>query len=184
MPSKNLLPCQCGCGGLIPSVNKKGQPARFKHGHNGRQFVYAVEDRGYETPCWVFSNGDSIDGEGYGRVKRDGRSYQAHRLLYEQVVGSIPGGLVLDHLCGVRRCVNPDHLEPVSQAENTRRGRNTKLTAEQVRAIRTAAERELVRRRELGFRRRSMGWQDDMAARYGVTRDNIKKVVRGETWAL
>lgn len=178
-----LISCGCGCGELIPSVTCSGKPARYKAGHSGRQFVYTVEDRGHITPCWVFSNGDSIDGEGYGRVKRDGKTHQAHRMLYEQMVGPIPEGLFLDHLCGVRRCVNPDHLEPVSPAENTRRGRNAKLTVDQVREIRTAAEIELQERQALGYKRRSPGWQDYMAARYGVVRDTIKQIVRGTVWA-
>ena len=51
----------------------------------------------------------------------DGHS-RAHRAIYEEMVGPIPDGLVLDHLCSVRNCVNPEHLEPVTQAENARRG--------------------------------------------------------------
>jgi hypothetical protein len=46
----------------------------------------------------------------------------AHRLFYEQLVGPIPDGLQLDHLCRVRHCVNPDHLEPVTQTANVLRG--------------------------------------------------------------
>ena len=46
----------------------------------------------------------------------------AHRIGYEQLVGPIPKGLELDHLCRVRHCVNPDHLEPVTHKENTLRG--------------------------------------------------------------
>ncbi|MEU7240240.1 HNH endonuclease signature motif containing protein [Streptomyces sparsogenes] len=48
----------------------------------------------------------------------------AHRFAYETLVGPIPEHLQLDHLCRVRHCVNPDHLEPVSSRENTRRGRS------------------------------------------------------------
>jgi len=47
---------------------------------------------------------------------------QAHRVLYEWTVGPVPAGLELDHLCRVRRCVRPSHLEPVSRRENLLRG--------------------------------------------------------------
>lgn len=46
----------------------------------------------------------------------------AHRMAYEELVGPIADGLQIDHLCRVRCCVNPAHLEPVTQAENIRRG--------------------------------------------------------------
>ena len=51
-----------------------------------------------------------------------GKCIAVHRLVYELFVGSIPVGLTLDHLCRVRHCVNPAHLEPVTLAENTLRG--------------------------------------------------------------
>lgn len=50
-----------------------------------------------------------------------GRTGLAHRVAYEALVGRIPDGLTLDHLCENKRCVNPDHLEPVTRAENLRR---------------------------------------------------------------
>ena len=46
----------------------------------------------------------------------------AHRIVYELIKGKIPEGLFIDHLCRVRNCVNPDHLEPVTHEENIRRG--------------------------------------------------------------
>ena len=49
--------------------------------------------------------------------------------------GPVPEGLELDHLCRIRHCVNPDHVEPVTCAVNVRRGDLTKLTEEQVRSI-------------------------------------------------
>jgi hypothetical protein len=52
----------------------------------------------------------------------DRRPVRAHRFAYENLVGEIPDGLALDHLCRNPRCVNPDHLEPVTHAENVRRG--------------------------------------------------------------
>lgn len=65
----------------------------------------------------------SLDAKGYGNVI-SARLHlgSAHRLIYEGLVGPIPDGLVLDHLCRVPRCVNPEHLEPVTPRENTLRG--------------------------------------------------------------
>lgn len=60
--------------------------------------------------------------DGYGAVKRDGRTELAHRVAFELVVGPIPEGLVLDHTCRNRPCVNPSHLEAVTQRTNLLRG--------------------------------------------------------------
>ncbi len=70
--------------------------------------------------CWVWPGAHTSTG--YGQIKVDGRMALAHRVAYEMLVGSVPTGLVLDHICRVRACCNPDHLEPVTQAENVRRG--------------------------------------------------------------
>lgn len=70
--------------------------------------------------CWFWTG--LLNHAGYGRVWNDGAVRLAHRVAYELVVGPIPSGLTLDHLCRTRRCVNPTHLEPVTQRENTRRG--------------------------------------------------------------
>jgi hypothetical protein len=59
--------------------------------------------------------------KGYGITRKNGRTAQAHRASYELVRGPIPDGLHIDHLCENPPCVNPGHLEPVTQAENTRR---------------------------------------------------------------
>jgi hypothetical protein len=74
--------------------------------------------------CWMWLGKFSRDG--YGRHWRTGEGdRRAHRLTYELVKGPIPGGLDLDHLCRNKWCVNPDHLEPVTLAENN--GRKDKL---------------------------------------------------------
>jgi hypothetical protein len=75
--------------------------------------------RNSEDKCWPWIG--SVDPDGYGLFTHGGRMYRAHRLVYELEVGEIPAGLQLDHLCRVPGCVNPNHLEPVTAAENTRR---------------------------------------------------------------
>ena len=69
--------------------------------------------------CWLWMA--TTNPKGYGRF-RDGKAVSAHRWAYEQVAGPIPEGLQLDHLCRVRNCVNPAHLEPVTGAVNQKRG--------------------------------------------------------------
>lgn len=69
--------------------------------------------------CWLWTDAPALTG--YGRVSRDNVVDYAHRVAYELAVGPIPPGLTIDHLCRVRLCVNPTHLEPVTLAENTRR---------------------------------------------------------------
>lgn len=73
-----------------------------------------------ESGCWLWMG--TLSTRGYGRLWCDGKVRQAHRVVYEILVGPIPSGLQLDHLCRVRRCVNPQHLEPVTNRENGRRG--------------------------------------------------------------
>jgi hypothetical protein len=68
--------------------------------------------------CWEWQG--AVSSQGYGRYGKP--QMQAHRISYEALVGPIPPGLVLDHLCRNHRCVNPAHLDPVSQKENLRRG--------------------------------------------------------------
>ena len=71
--------------------------------------------------CWLWTA--SLDGKGYGQIMCGRNNLKrAHRLVYESLRGAIPAGLDLDHKCRVRSCVNPDHLEPVTRAENLRRG--------------------------------------------------------------
>lgn len=72
-------------------------------------------------PCWLWTS--QMDFDGYGTLKMpSGRLLRVHRFSYEINVGPIPGGLVIDHLCRVRHCVNPAHLEAVTALENWRRG--------------------------------------------------------------
>lgn len=72
-----------------------------------------------ESGCWIWlASGDGR----YGQVQWNGKWRKAHRVAYEVFKGCIPQGLVLDHLCRVTCCVNPDHLEAVTIKENNARG--------------------------------------------------------------
>lgn len=79
-----------------------------------------IDDNG----CWIWQGAKSKKGYGSIGIRIDGRktTTSPHRVTYEALVGSIPDGLHLDHLCRVPSCCNPDHLEPVTPGENIRRG--------------------------------------------------------------
>lgn len=120
--------------------------------------VFVSDGRGYlgkphwlvdkKTGCWVWQR--SRDKLGYGRVGRSVYGeYLAHRAVFQLYKGDIPKGLCLDHLCRNPSCVNPDHLEPVTQAVNNFRGLRI-LTDERVREIRLSAEPHETIARRLG----------------------------------
>lgn len=71
--------------------------------------------------CWLWQ-GTIKNDSGYGVIGIDYKKYYVHRLVYEALVGPIPDGMHIDHICRIRHCVNPDHLEPVTLAENVLRG--------------------------------------------------------------
>lgn len=76
------------------------------------------------SDCWMWmgvTNGGK-EWERYGRIYICNKAYRVHRIVYELFKGPIPAGLVLDHLCRVTDCVNPEHLEAVTDLENIMRG--------------------------------------------------------------
>jgi hypothetical protein len=75
--------------------------------------------------CWLWTAGTTGGYGMFGMGGRAGRMYRAHRVSYEALVGPIPDGLQIDHLCRVRNCVNPSHLEPVTPEENNSRGESS-----------------------------------------------------------
>ncbi|MET8314824.1 HNH endonuclease signature motif containing protein [Rhodococcus erythropolis] len=78
-----------------------------------------------QTECWEWAKGR--DRDGYGRIKFHGKHRAAHRVAYEAFRGPIPEGLHIDHLCRTRHCVNPAHMEPVTNLVNIRRGFEARL---------------------------------------------------------
>lgn len=120
---------------------------------------FTVQDRGYVTPCHVYSG--NINKDGYGRVKIEGRTFLAHKVAF----GLVPAGRELDHRCRVKACIRGDHLEAVTHAENVRRAAR-KLTRELAAEIRV-----------------SEGSCREVGERYGVSRSTVSEIRRGVTWA-
>lgn len=163
--------CMCGCGSPVQRATKtstkarlvRGEFVRFLPSHNRRQSGtdYSIEDRGFVTPCHVWQLG--IDKRGYGTF----RGKKAHRVKWEEANGPIPDGMQLDHLCRVRACCNPEHLELVTAAENSQRGLKAKLTPDQVREIRTLI---------------ATTGTNDVAAQFGITREQVWNIVTRRCW--
>lgn len=125
--------------------------------------------------CWLWTA--ALNQNGYGRflvAPNPPVMSQAHRFAYELLRGPIPDGLSLDHLCRVRNCVNPDHLEPVTQRTNVLRGINQAARqAKQTRCIRdhplppyrAGRKRVCPECQRMHAKRR---WQKELAQRQGT----------------
>lgn len=125
---------------------------------------YAVDP---VTHCWNWTKG--VSGTGYGIAWFEGKLLSAHRLSYTLHKGQIPDKFDIDHLCRNKRCINPDHLEAVSHAENNRRGSSTKLNEMQVRRIKFSL-------------RNGLFTQAMLARFYGVSDRTIRDIKTGVSW--
>ena len=142
--------------GRKPKIRRIRQPR-----HTDVHTTYTIDP---STGCWNWKR--HLTQSGYGEITCAGVHYVAHRWVYEELVGPIPEGLQLDHLCRNRGCVNPAHLEPVTPRENTRRSTATKLNVADIVAIRSI----------VGMTQRSI------AAQYGVSESLISLIRRGKHW--
>jgi hypothetical protein len=166
--------CQCGCGRPTKPADRnrpkagwvKGEPRPFLKGHgrwvgHGPEFVVHPT-----TGCWLWERNKLP--AGYGLLRRRNKGMLAHRVFYEDAYGPIPAGMVIDHLCRVPSCVNPAHLQAVSQAENVRRGSAARLT------LAKALEARALVAQGHAYR--------DVARRFDVSTSCINEIVNGRNW--
>lgn len=130
------------------------------------------------TPCWIWRGAKTA--EGYGRFSDRGRDSLAHRVAYLLESGSIDDVEAVMHKCDVRDCVNPNHLQAGTRAQNNadckakrrnaagERSGTAKLTAEQVDDMR--------------FRFRNGDSRYSLAERFGVSHRQVCYIVRGQKW--
>lgn len=106
------------CEGCYSRLRKSGAlPLLPKPTFEERLFSRIAENA---TGCWLW-NGARVR-DGYGTIGCNGRNVRVHRVMYEYFIADVPKGLDLDHLCRVRHCVNPWHLDPVTRQVNIIRG--------------------------------------------------------------
>ncbi len=112
---ENRVRCRELCERHYTNLRRYGDP--LGRGSREDRF-WARVDR--TDTCWIWTG--KLNPQGYARARWGDTNQMAHRIAYELLVGPVPEDLTLDHLCRVRHCVRPSHLEPVTQRDNVLRG--------------------------------------------------------------
>jgi len=135
------------------------------NGQINRQLIIRDDDSG----CWNWA-GTANPKTGYGKKQWFARTELAHRWVWTMFNGKIPEGLVINHKCRNRKCVNPDHLEVVTQTENCRHGKGCALTKKEAQSILDHKQLRV--------------WGDGakLARKYGVSTALIHDIWNGRAW--
>jgi hypothetical protein len=108
------------CGAHYMRKRRGMPPWPIANDPPSKKAAHLIDKHSSPAGCWEWLG--SKDGKGYGQMQNNGRTYLAHRVVYEIECGPIQDEMELDHLCRNPGCVNPAHLEPTTHAENVRRG--------------------------------------------------------------
>ena len=168
--------CMCGCGEPTNIAKRsdtramalEGHPLRYLPNHQARSKTppFIEKDMGYETTCHVWQR--TISSAKYGNIYDDGRVRLAHVVAWEHVNGPVPDGFVLDHLCRVRACINPAHLEPVTNTVNIQRGKAAKANPDVVRYVRAMYGEKSSKQ---------------LAMELGLSQSTVQRIVSGARWS-
>jgi hypothetical protein len=130
-----------------------------------------------QTGCWVWNG--PFNYAGYARLKYQNRTLAAYRWFYERAKGKIPDGLAIDHLCCNKNCVNPDHLEAVTHAENKRRWARHKVPDDVVRYLRSVDVWSGRGCPPAGLKQKTFS---ELAREVGVSYVTVQAIIRGQPW--
>lgn len=164
--TKNCLQCK---NNFDPTHGDRDKFCSQKcYGKNKEHFVkikrFVIDPR---TGCWNWLL--AVSHNGYGTMKVKGKSFRAMRYYYELHREKIPEGKVLDHLCSNVVCVNPDHLEIVTVAENTQRGKSAKLNRSIIGRI-------------IDYYKKNNLTQAEIGLLFGIDQSQVSRIIRGIAW--
>jgi ribosomal protein L37E len=167
------MPSNCTCAGCDSPARNNTSPYCEKHYARWRRHgnpdialkdhtpaaerwktCYVETPGPLDTPCWIWTGRGQRDG--YGLISNGAAhtSIPAHKFVYELKVGPVPDGLELDHLCEIKRCIRPEHVEPVTNGENQLRAARARSRREPYDDVEKRRMREAMR----AIRQR---WYDD-----------------------